>query len=54
MAVKLVNNIMQAEDAEETFGCTPIASMSGPLTIPPPTPNIPIYSEKIEIRSVKE
>mmetsp|Transcript_19677 Transcript_19677/g.44448 ORF Transcript_19677/g.44448 Transcript_19677/m.44448 type:complete len:169 (+) Transcript_19677:96-602(+) len=41
VAVKLVKRIMQAELALETLGCTPMASMSGPLTMPPPTPNIP-------------
>ena len=38
VAVKLVKRIMQAEDAEATAGCTFMASIKGPFTIPPPTP----------------
>ena len=37
VAVKLVKRIMHADDAEATPGCTSIANISGPLTIPPPT-----------------
>lgn len=36
VAVKLVNRIMQADDADATAGWTPMASISGPLTMPPP------------------
>ena len=41
MAVKLVNNIMAADVADATAGWIPMASISGPLMIPPPIPNIP-------------
>src|SRR5210317_247032 len=41
VAVKDVNRIIQALLADDTLGWTPMASINGPLTIPPPTPNIP-------------
>jgi hypothetical protein len=37
VAVKLVKKIMHADDAEATPGCTFIANIRGPFTIPPPT-----------------
>ncbi len=37
VAVKLVKKIMQADEAEATAGCTSIANIRGPFTIPPPT-----------------
>ena len=33
--------IMVAEVAAATSGSTPISSISGPFTMPPPTPNMP-------------
>ena len=34
--------IMVAEVAAATSGSTPISSISGPLMMPPPTPNMPV------------
>ena len=34
--------IMVAEVAAATSGSTPISSISGPFTMPPPTPNMPV------------
>lgn len=39
--MKLVNRIMHADVADATAGCIPMASMSGPLMMPPPMPNMP-------------
>mmetsp|Transcript_94123 Transcript_94123/g.141022 ORF Transcript_94123/g.141022 Transcript_94123/m.141022 type:complete len:103 (+) Transcript_94123:318-626(+) len=41
VAVKLVKRIMHADDADATAGWTSIASIKGPFTMPPPTPNMP-------------
>lgn len=40
VAAKLVKRIMQADEADATAGCTPMASMSGPFTMPPPVTTI--------------
>ena len=48
VAVRLVNKIIVAEVAAATSGCTPIINMSGPFTIPPPTPNIPANNPAVE------
>ncbi len=49
VAVKLVKRIIQAAVAEVTAGCTPKASIRGPLTIPPPNPNIPAIKPEIAL-----
>jgi hypothetical protein len=36
VAVKLVKRIIHADEADETAGCTPIANINGPFTMPPP------------------
>ena len=41
VAAKLVKRIMQADEADATAGCTSIASISGPFTMPPPAKQEP-------------
>ena len=41
VAATEVNIIITAQVADATSGCTPICSIKGPFTMPPPTPNIP-------------
>eukprot|EP00521_Asterionellopsis_glacialis_P020063 CAMPEP_0195337426 /NCGR_PEP_ID=MMETSP0708-20121125/16892_1 /TAXON_ID=33640 /ORGANISM="Asterionellopsis glacialis, Strain CCMP134" /LENGTH=47 /DNA_ID= /DNA_START= /DNA_END= /DNA_ORIENTATION= len=36
-----MKDVVAADDPEDTAGCTPICNIKGPLTMPPPTPNIP-------------
>ena len=50
VAVKLVNKIMHADVADATAGCTPSASMSGPLMIPPPIPNKPATKPAVQLK----
>mmetsp|Transcript_64279 Transcript_64279/g.167146 ORF Transcript_64279/g.167146 Transcript_64279/m.167146 type:complete len:249 (+) Transcript_64279:168-914(+) len=40
-AAEVVNRIMVAAEAAATRGLTPISSISGPFTMPPPTPRRP-------------
>ena len=41
----LSHMIMVALVAAATSGATPISSISGPLTMPPPTPNMPVKAD---------
>jgi hypothetical protein len=38
--------IMVALVAAATSGSTPISSISGPFTMPPPTPNMPVETNR--------
>ena len=48
LAEEAVKNIIKPAVAWVTSGKTPISFIRGPLTIPPPTPNIPAKSPAVE------